>query len=692
MMPYYTPLSAPSAIRILVLRPGLTNSQLVCSFSEHRLKRDSPFNLENHELPYVAISYTWHEKPEQGPDFSETIYCNEQPVSISKNLFNLLKRLRDPENKRRIWVDQLCIDQGNAIEKAEQIPLMGQIYTQASEVVFWIGEEDAGTAQAFSLAKGLEKALANMVLNDKHTPTPDTILKAEELGDLGLSSLASGEWWPFLSLLSRPVFARLWIVQEVALASHLTLQCGSHGIAFSTFGNAATILTRCRWVDTLQIRYLKYVVENNLPADGYLPLVHHVESLWNRRQHVQSGRADTLENLLFTTRRCATSREWGHDRVFGVLGLVARGFKGGTLPSELQPSYAKTAEEVYADTVIYLLQQRNLSILSAIEDASLRAPACTLPSWVPDFSIFPAVEHLGMHAHILNFCAGGVPISPSISPNKRTFRIRARKLDTITTISSKCPSESESISDLSLATFFEDACKLIDLHQPYLTREDMVEVFWRTLVADNFNSVSPAPEILRRHFVGFCLQSAMYLHCQVYMDQFRLEGERNVSMEMVVDRAWDEARMAKTRDPDEIILGVNDGRFVFPLRPEKIGTYAPGIHTVFSQGIFKQIMDRGAYPKEYLTNSNGAEFRSAMKRWCQNRRVFCTGGKGYLGSGGASIRSGDGVYVLEGAAVPFVLREEAAGLRIVGECYVHGVMRGEVLDDDGNKWEKIRIV
>lgn len=54
--------------------------------------------------------------------------------------------------------------------------------------------------------------------------------------------------------------------------------------------------------------------------------------------------------------------------------------------------------------------------------------------------------------------------------------------------------------------------------------------------------------------------------------------------------------------------------------------------------------------------------------------------KGYLGLFPMSSQKDDIVVVLFGGDVPFVLRRLPNGcMRLVGECYVHGLMTGEAL-------------
>jgi hypothetical protein len=57
-----------------------------------------------------------------------------------------------------------------------------------------------------------------------------------------------------------------------------------------------------------------------------------------------------------------------------------------------------------------------------------------------------------------------------------------------------------------------------------------------------------------------------------------------------------------------------------------------------------------------------------------------------------SVREGDQVFVLLGGQVLYVLRPVGSAFRFVGECYVHGLMDGEVLDILGTGLAKIRDV
>ncbi len=54
---------------------------------------------------------------------------------ITDNLERLLRHLRLKDEPRRLWIDQVCINQDGQHEKGSQIRLMAEIYAGASCVV-----------------------------------------------------------------------------------------------------------------------------------------------------------------------------------------------------------------------------------------------------------------------------------------------------------------------------------------------------------------------------------------------------------------------------------------------------------------------------------------------------------------------------------------------------------------------------
>lgn len=93
---------------------------------------------------YEALSYCW-----ESGDKPKSIILNGYKFSVTENLFSALQHLRDRQLPRTLWIDAICINQGDSEsdgkdvvdEKTKQIPLMRQIYAQAGRVIVWLGDD-----------------------------------------------------------------------------------------------------------------------------------------------------------------------------------------------------------------------------------------------------------------------------------------------------------------------------------------------------------------------------------------------------------------------------------------------------------------------------------------------------------------------------------------------------------------------
>jgi len=66
-----------------------------------------------------------------------------------------LRELRSGVKTITVWLDQICINQGDEDEKEQQVKLMARIYSQARQVIGWLGE----STPPFSLALKAFQAL-----------------------------------------------------------------------------------------------------------------------------------------------------------------------------------------------------------------------------------------------------------------------------------------------------------------------------------------------------------------------------------------------------------------------------------------------------------------------------------------------------------------------------------------------------
>lgn len=80
-------------------------------------------------------------------------------------------------------------------------------------------------------------------------------------------------------------------------------------------------------------------------------------------------------------------------------------------------------------------------------------------------------------------------------------------------------------------------------------------------------------------------------------------------------------------------------------------------------------------------------------------RRFTITRKGYFALVPRGTRDGDEIVVFEKACVPFVVREvkmqgdvEKSYYQLLGETYVHGIMKGEVLKMHGFQFGDVTLV
>lgn len=53
-----------------------------------------------------------------------------------------------------------------------------------------------------------------------------------------------------------------------------------------------------------------------------------------------------------------------------------------------------------------------------------------------------------------------------------------------------------------------------------------------------------------------------------------------------------------------------------------------------------------------------------------------------MGTGMSSVKPGDCVCIIFGGITPFILRKEGEYYKLIGESYVHGLMKGEAIDEN----------
>jgi hypothetical protein len=131
-VPYeYAPLNYAlgQEIRLVIIFPGTPSDDVHLDIVHINL-RDDP--------AYEAVSYAWATQKGDA-SLSQTVYCRGRIIAITKSCEAALKCFRRQGRNRTLWIDAISIDQTNIPERSHQVSFMGPIYSNASQVLVYLG-------------------------------------------------------------------------------------------------------------------------------------------------------------------------------------------------------------------------------------------------------------------------------------------------------------------------------------------------------------------------------------------------------------------------------------------------------------------------------------------------------------------------------------------------------------------------
>lgn len=269
---------------------------------------------------YEALSYEWKEASDDDP----VILASDCNFRIRKNLYDALIQLRLVDKDRYIWIDALCINQGNHLERNRQVHMMQKIYKRASRVIIWLGSAKDDSDLAMDLLHMMETSR----IDERQ------IVESQDLNRVAWRAA-------LLALCQRSYWYRVWIMQEICLAPEYIVHCGSKSIPGTVFDESIKSLSRSRdnddaWHDalkeTLAIRHI--TIFRYWAQRGY-------------RFRLGQCMDICLDSFIATEPR---------DFIYGIRGLVS-----DCGNDELVPDYQKSLKRVFFDAVPIMKRSSNSS-------------------------------------------------------------------------------------------------------------------------------------------------------------------------------------------------------------------------------------------------------------------------------------------------------------------------------------------
>ncbi|KAF2811751.1 uncharacterized protein BDZ99DRAFT_519003 [Mytilinidion resinicola] len=413
-----------------------------------------------------------------------------------------------------------------------------------------------------------------------------------------------------MTLLNRPWFQRVWIIQEAAVPSEVELLCGSHSIRWDEF------VEMMRFIGTFG---LEYIFTNMGGSRSTWTLIVAVRAV------IQGGKDIPLLDLLWLSKESLATDP--RDRIFALCGLSSNAAQSG-LNIEINYSPTQTPLHVFQKTAVAMIRHsRNLDILT-IPRRSDKLNPLGLPSWVPDWSsnheVYALCErNLRQPSDSLpknDFAASSsTDYELLLTANGRQLIVSGVYIDCMEKLGPSCDFGEVNDATEKAKIDGERTLAWMDIthaesNELYKTGESRLDAYWQTFYGGHY---------------GISYEEAKSLFFEHYRRLTR-------------NHLW-------------LRLGLS--RYM---------------------GLYKAVnfVDSAV---QYLSNGTGNLHRHNKLMAIQRFRRMGVSKTGYICLAPSIAEPGDSIFVLKGGAVPFLLRpSESGSWELIGEAYVHGIMKGEV--------------
>lgn len=361
--------------------------------------------LDSSTKTYSALSYCAGD-----PKRTQCIVVNGRKFRAFANLAHALAEARFFWKKTHgtrellLWVDQICIDQRNLLERSQQVGLMREIYSCAEEVLICLSTRkisSRGMHWLHDLCQNVPRREDD--LDEQYRgegsftltlTVPFERFHWSRLTEHLLESVANAkfveDWLAVHEIFESPWWTRAWVYQEFMSATKARFLFSKESIAWAT---ASPIL------DT----YLS-VVRHLLLADDLFSKIQEKFGASSPEHHrmirtrERSSRAEQAEGLVAwmvesksrwsgptdIVRLLSFSRHYGttdvRDKIYAMLGLAYPGYR-------IVPNYAPdwSLGALLIHTAMRIIEFENsLEVLMHASDRG--ALTSLLPSWVPDWT------------------------------------------------------------------------------------------------------------------------------------------------------------------------------------------------------------------------------------------------------------------------------------------------------------------
>ena len=644
---------APPFTRILWLAPGSGDDPLAGHLEI--------INAEAAPRLYEALSYTWGTDPP-----SNYLWLSGRVLPIRPNLETALTFLRLPQQSRLLWVDAVCINQGDVDERSRQVQYMRLVYKNAARALVWVGRKTPGVEYGFQMAQRLV-SFRQMMDEQKHSQEPLDQKAVAQLRDSYLEDMPKESLYRLLELCHRPYFKRVWCIQEIAAAPEALLKCEELEIPFMhVVEHSLLVRQMISRVDADVFLAVWYRIWDRRQPSPFLGQARVEGSLGRMLDLLDSMRSfhvtDIRDKIFALQGICDEGLQpaMSMTQIMGHEGLMVRGVRrlftglANTLnslgpnldfgrPEALKANYRKSAVEVYIDLTRFMVRKspRMLDVLDHVTHSS-DPEGGEYPSWVPKW-FEPRTTQLMSGTFLAGFCDGH-------------FRYFAEVHDNPLTGTAQFP------RTLSIDGFFVDSAHGVSDVLRYETGRlgdavATIEQAWSQLFPF---PMTPPPSRCYRDGQPLDLTFCKTVSARPLGDGMGL-----------ITEGWATGGGNLTLPDDftsQFSAALNDGCARAKSFLEQLNRMRTG-------------NTNSTASNQVEFDPSGASFLYGIRVYSNNRRVFITR-EGRIGLGPMMMQPGDEIIVLFGGRFPFVVRRRDDHHVFIGQCYLvdDELMNGKVTE------------
>ncbi|TWU70689.1 hypothetical protein ED733_001271 [Metarhizium rileyi] len=437
-------------------------------------------------------------------------------------------------------------------------------------------------------------------------------------------NIESPGWTALTKLINQDYWARCWVIQEIAVSKKVIILYGGELITWDYFSSLMTTIFTGDPNHVWHISKIYWRSFDPPPMDAGVQIA----SLGRVRETIQANHTMGLFDVLISSINSTATDP--RDNIFAVQGISSAAESG-----DVMPDYDFTLERPFLKTAEYLLSQEHPSRVLHLAGIGFHRNRHLQLSWVPDWSSKRLAGMFWRDPSTQPYCASGmgdVELKMQLSEDGLTLTTAGIRVDCIKELGPQFFGVSE--NGVAKAKLLPGSFKNIDecrnvalkgsLREPYVTGISLTEALWRTLLGDKTPAgTRPADVMFSKYYQA-------------------VEG----FIETLLECGQDMDLLNPSLSTEE---------------RERLG----GALTYYA-------VDAGRF-----ANVAGPHTRE---------RMFAVTERGYVGMIPPYAEVGDAVFIIPGTQVPFLLRRRQTThdgrWRLVGECYFHGMMDGEMVSEE----------